>query len=199
MNDVYKFMIAFATAGEFWMNVLHFQNSQTSSSTPEADAGACVTGFVGSCQAALLSVLSVDTTLLGYKCARINNTGGPSYVQPAPSGTTGGLSTPVDNSRVAALFTLDYYNAEGTPPRWRVGKMFLGGVSGTYMVSNSWTTPAITAYKAYLATIEAGFGTSPNNFTTCIWSQKYATAYAGGNWELTPQIAALRRRIQPYL
>jgi hypothetical protein len=198
-NDVHRLVIAFTAGGQFFENVLAFQANVTVSTTPEADSSALIAAFIGTMETPLMACLSVDTTLLAYKAKRLNNTGGPSTILPR-SGVVGTFGTePCSNTRVAAGLSYDYYNVSGTPPRWRVGKQFLGAIGDTAMDSNSWSPTFITAALAYATALGQDASSTPGPWVTGIWSDKYDFFFIGTSWELLPEICALKRRIKPYI
>jgi hypothetical protein len=207
--DVYSLNQVFYTNGEYWENVLHFQDSTASSPTPEANAGALAQAYWTACGTQLMACMSTDTTFVGVKTRRINNTGGPTFIAPAltlsgivSSGSTGAAGANCITPRLAAECLLDYYESHAVKPRWRNGKIYLGGVPETWYQQNAWLAAAagyITFFGVLQGTIAGSFSGGSISATTCIWSKKYTTAYAGGNWELVPVISSLRRRIEPHL
>lgn len=198
MNDIFQLVIAYACAGQYMENVLHYSSSLASSINPESDATSLITAFQGGPYLALIPCVSSDAFFLGMKAKRVNNTGGPSVVAPAVSGAFGTGPAGVMDTRAAAVITGDYYNAMGSKPAWRVARQFIGGVPSTWMVDNVWISDAITAYLAYCTSLESSIGSSPT-FDPIAWSPLYTTAYAILNWELTPNIGSLKRRIKPSL
>lgn len=197
-NDVHQLVIASTAGGQYFENVMHWQSNTASSVDPETDSQDLITAFNATCQAAMLATQSPDVSLLGYKAKRVNNTGGPTAVNPVSAATVGTYTGDMSNSRVAAVYTLDYYNSMAAKPSWRVGRMFVGGVPDPAMDDNSWVSAFITAALAFTATLNTPLS-GTNTWTTGVWSPTYTTFYSGSIWELTPSIGALKRRIDPHL
>lgn len=197
--DVHRLRVALTGAGQFMQNILTFQSTVTNSTTPETDSNALIVAYTSTMLTPLMACLSPDTSLLGMKAERINNTGGPSTIQVPSSSIVGTFTGPIENTRMAALITADYYSADSTPPQWRVGKQFLGGIPKTAQTDNAWLGPFVVAVQAYAAALIADASSTPGPWTNVIWSSKYLKAYTITSWELTPQTAALKRRIKPYL
>lgn len=198
-GDVHEVVIAYEGAGSYFENVQHWQNPTSTSTDPEGDsadiANAWYTTMFPLWQACTAAIIN----FIGIRAKRINNTGGPSAVFPASSLAAGGVVGDIDNTRVAAVITGDYYNSSSSTPHWRVGKQFLGGVPTGFMVDNIWTSTAITAYLAYCAGLHAGLTGASLTWTNVIWSNTYNIAYVPTNWELTPTIGSLAKRVRPHL
>lgn len=200
-NDVHVLAVAYAAAGEFMENVMHFQNVATMiSATPETDSLALATAFQTTLQSLWLACMTPDVQLLGYRARRVNNTGGPSAVVPATSGLVGTVSgSTIDNTRDAAVLYGDYYDSGATKPRWRSTRIFLGGVPSTWMVDNVWITAAVTAYQAVCTALQSPIGSSPQ-FKYGAWSVKEGAFYTpAGAPELSPYMGSLKRRIIPHV
>lgn len=198
--DVFKMEIVYTAGGEYMENVIHYVSSLTGSTHPQTNAAALVQAFQSTVQASLLACWQADVTLLGYRANRINNGGGASAVLVAPAGTIGtdsGTSL-MATSRTAALLENDYYDAAATPPRWRQGRIFMGGVPGTWFIEGVWVSDARTAYLAFLSALTTTLGSSPN-FNVGVWSRLRSTLYVNGSWELSNRIGHQKRRTKPSL
>jgi hypothetical protein len=198
--DVFKMQIVYTAGGEFMESVLHFLSSLTGSTHPQTDALALCEQFSTAVQAKLLACWYTDVTLLGYRASRINNGGGASAVLPQPVGTvgtySGSLGTPT--TRQAALIELDYYDTMATKPRWRQGRIFMGGVPQAFWDDDMWTSDAVTAYTAFATFLNTLIGSSPN-FQYGIWSRKNTTLWTNTGLELSGRMGHLKRRTRPSL
>lgn len=211
MNDVYQLNIAYQMDGEFMENVLHYQDTASGVSTnPEAQAGALVSAFQTSVQAAMLGCLPTTLQVLGYRARRVNNTGGPTYVLPTPAlfgtaGIAGCVST-----RLCALLTLDYYESH-TPfnpathrgPSWRHGSIYLP-IPNTWYVDNQFIAGVGGNYNTFINSltfaITSTFGSGTITAQNGVWSKKYSTFYTStAIWELQPTAASVKKRILPHL
>jgi hypothetical protein len=167
------------------------------STTPEADAKLVAQGFITNVLPAFTAATTSDTQFLGVRAQRINNTGGPSYAYALGTSTQGLLPVKVDNSRVAAVLIGDYYNSPAPQPKWRSGKIFVGGVPTNGMVENSWTIAQANLLLAIGTALATNFGSSPvGPFDNGIWSPLYNTFFSV-LWELSPNIGSLKRRLKP--
>lgn len=198
--DVFKMAMVYTAGGQYMESILHFLSSATNSTTPQADALALCSQFSGVAQTSLLNCWYSDVTLLGWRAARINNGGGPSAVLPAAAGTIGtyGTGPGMPTSRQCALIENDYYYAAGTPPRWRQGRIYMGGVPGAFWSNDQWTSAAITNYLAFMAYLNTSIGTTPL-FNYGTWSKKNSTIYSGGDQELSAFMGYQKRRTRPSL
>jgi hypothetical protein len=199
-SDVYQLNVVYAGGAQYMECVLHFLSSLASSPAPDSDAVALGLAFRAAVETSLLGCWNGDISLLGYKAHRINNGGGPTMVIPAPAGTVGtaGLFHGMATSRQAALIENDYYDTNGTPPTWRQGRIFLGGVPGDFWNEDVWTSTAIAAYQLFMTALKATIGTAPT-FTNGTWSAKYSTIWAGGDLELSGRMGHIKRRTAPSL
>src|SRR4051812_858316 len=91
--DVYQLILQGDIGGEFFENVMNFESSVTGSTQPLQMANNLVAGWILAAENDFAACLPNDTLITGYKCKRINNTGGPTYMAP---------QTPVSGGRPAA-------------------------------------------------------------------------------------------------
>lgn len=198
--DVYLLKVAYAAAGEFMENVLAYEASVTGSTTPEADALELCTGWESTVLPTLLPLWAPETVLLGLRASRVNNTGGPSAVLLGNGSQVGTGPAGLDDTRTAAVFSFDYYDTLAATPRWRTGRLFMGGVYEGAMKDNLWSATYITNATTFVGALAGPVG-SPVNFNSGIWSRKHKQiqGVATPNWELSPAIGGLKRRIMPHV
>lgn len=200
-NDVFKLEIVYTAAGEFMECVLHFYSGLASSPTPQPDALALITGFQSLFESALLNCWSSDVALIGYRAVRVNNGGGSTAVVPSPAGTIGTAGVfagVVSTTRQAALIETDYYDTAAVKPRYRQGRIYLGGVPNGYWGDNMWSGPAVTAYTAFASLLAGIMATTPT-FQYGIWSKKNSICWIGGDAELSNKMGHIVKRTRPRL
>jgi hypothetical protein len=200
-GDVHQLNFAYTAGGSFMESVMFFQQSAASSPTPEADSFDLTQGFNINVLPVLLPLWGDDVVYLGVRAKRVNNTGGPSVVVPAASGTVGTGTGSSTNERTAALFTTDYYNTPSAHPRWRVGRMFLGGYFIGAFTEGRWQTTFLTPANALTTLLNTGFMGTAISWTSGVWSRKYTTFFPTlpTGWELSPVVGALSRRQKPHI
>lgn len=193
--DVYQLAIFGAVANEYVLNVLHFQSSLTSSPTPDLDAAGLITAWQTAAEAAYLACLSQDYTLGGYQAKRINNTGGPTYIQTPP----GLVGTIADNSVVSgagAVLTAPYYQSSGTKPQWRTSRIFIPGIPATGVVKNQLQALLTTPLSAFATILNSPLGSMPT-YTYGVWSKVTSQWYDITTLRTSAHIGTLRRRYKP--
>lgn len=151
-NDVYQLQLLWDMAGEFAENVIHLEANRANSITPDVDAGEATQGFIANVQALLLDAVPDTVTLLGYKCKRINNGGGPTITNPATAaiGTRTGDLLP---SNVAPCLSVPI----STGTRFVNAKFFLPGAINSDLVKNVIQAGLEAAMIAFMESLQSGF------------------------------------------
>lgn len=199
-SDVFQMSIVYTAGGQYMESVTHFLSSLTDSTHPQADALSLATAWHSSVESDMLGCWYSDVTLLGYRSKRVNNGGGASAVLIAPAGTVGtyGSGPGMPTSRQCALLEMDYYDNLATLPRWRQGRICMGGVPSPFWADDVWTTDARNAYSAFITAFNVTLGSSPN-FRIGIWSRKNSQLWGPTGWELSGRMGYLKRRTKPTL
>lgn len=203
-HDVYQLEIFYALERQVAQNVLHFSNNDSlssPSSTPADDALDCIATFIASCEPNLLDCLTDDTQLTGYRCKRINRTGGPSVVQ--QSSSVGVLGVAGTISGVGPCMTFSYYDQLSTSergPAWRAGRIFLPGVGAGQMDNNAWVDTYITYVNNFSNVLRAvNVGPATLHWQFCLWSRTQ-TAYAfPSSYTLSLKPGIQNRRMKPVI
>lgn len=193
--DVYQLNVIGAVAEEYVENILHFQTNTASSSTPAADALAVIVAWRAAIEANYVGMLASDYMLGGYKCKRINNTGGPTAVAPTTGivGTIGAASTV---SGAGPLITATYYDAAAVKPRWRDGRIFIPGSPIGGCIGNQWQAIVTTPVLAFNAILINAFGgaLAPQYG---IWTKHTGLFKIPVSLQLSAKVGTQRRRYVP--
>lgn len=197
--DVYELEIIGETAGEYNECIPAFQGAAANSTTPLTDAAALIAAFVATWQVNWLACLAQDYSLAGYKCRRVNNTGGPNATTVSPPATTGGVVGTSCPQQTAQLFTGSYFNAGGAPARWRVGRINLPSVPESGYTAPAYTDAQIILQNVLLAQMNATLGSSPAGpFTMGVWSRKQ-TKFFSAMWDVSLLVGTIKKRLHPAL
>jgi len=194
-NDTYQLNVIAAVADEYCENILHFQTSASSSSTPAADALAVITQFRAAIEPLWTACLSTDWQLGGYKCKRINNTGGPTAIAPV-AGVVGGYGTGSVASGIGPLITATYYDAAAVKPRWRDGRIFMTGAPAGSCVGNVWQAAMIAAINNLTAIMIAPLGGALTP-QYVVWTKHTGLAKIPVSMQLSAKVGTQRRRYVP--
>lgn len=124
-SDIYALQLYFAVAQQPAMIVWHFRNKETEvASSPDNDCRAIITSMVSTIEPALLGCIPESVTLNGYKCRRVNNSGGMTVSLPrSQAGTRTGTFS---SSAIGPCLIWGYQKAGGG---WAAGRTFLPGCS----------------------------------------------------------------------
>lgn len=140
-RDVYSLGIFYAIGPQPGMNVLHFAEDTEESENPDVNAQGCIAGFMEEIEEAWLATIPADTRILGYKCRRVNNGGGPGISQPRP-GVTGTRTGVFSVSGIGPVHVWSYQKLAGG---WAAGRTFVPGVSEDDVNENQFDDNLITA------------------------------------------------------
>lgn len=120
----YRLSISYNTAGQFAMNVLHYEFEDSGFVTSSQAADALNNAFDTHCSAALKDALSVHTQILSYKSRLVSAAGGFEAVK---LGVVGDIGTRTGDLSASGLAPLIRFITLGVPPKQ--GRMFLPGIS----------------------------------------------------------------------
>lgn len=133
--DVYSLQIHYNIAGQYGMNVFHFQSNIDSGDNPDGIAKFLIQSWKGNLETPWLLCVPSDVALIGYKAKRVNSGGGPTVIQPQ-SGSNGDRAGHISTSGIGPCFIWGYNTGLG---RWRAGRTFLPGVSESDIQENSFS------------------------------------------------------------
>jgi hypothetical protein len=200
--DVFQLNIVSDMGGEYAEQVLHLQCAVDGGTIdPLILAGFVVAGWRTSLEASYLACFAADFTLQGYKCKRINPTGGPTY--PKVVGTVGTVSGVSQSSALGACLLISYMDT--TTSKYRTGRSFMPSCPLDFIEENSLST----TYKGFLDTLtnnmEAPLVLSDgSSWNIGVWSKKRlhfypSTSDAPPNWYYSGKAGVQRRRLRPSL
>lgn len=190
-RDTYRLVIGGVSGGEFWESVQHFESGVTNSTDPLTDASNCVTMWRDNLENSFLDCVPSAVTIVGYKCARVNNGGGPTFM--APVGPLSGARTgTLANSCLGPCLVSPFDNTV----RWSAGKWFLPGVTQTDLTSNHFSS-ALLALVATFATALANTYTEGTTWDFCIYSKKLSAPIIPFDIEISLKAGVQKRRLTP--
>jgi hypothetical protein len=196
--DVHQLNIIADVGGEYCENVLHFNGANANSVDPEGDSEGLITAWQTTFEDAWLAMCPSDYSLAGYKAKRVNNTGGPSYVQPVIVDTPGTLPTATFVGSCGPLIIANYYDSMALIPRWRVTRIFVPGAAIGGLVDDEWQAPYPAQIAAFMGLL-IGPPVGANEWQYCAWSRTHETFYILVGMELSFLIGTQRRRLHPVL
>lgn len=193
-NDVYQLIIAGNAEQQFWESVLHFQSGTANSSTPLTVANKLILAFEGAVQDTLLDCMGTDANITGYKSKRVNNTGGPQFLNPttpAP-GTFGSTCSIASVSGVV----LSYYT-QGT--KTRSGRWFLPGMPTAAYDNGVFTNAFHSAVAALISNLTGTITNGGETFNFGVWADKTKTFFAPTLVRQSGHLGTQRRRLLPLM
>lgn len=204
IGDIFELQVIGNCGGQYVENVLHFLGAQTNSTTPGTDANQVINDFIATVQGPYLACMANDYILGGYKCRRVNNTGGPGASQ-----VNGGIGTRTKASQVqssGAVITGDWYDpthinkAPKGPGKWSVSKIFMPGAAQGDIVDGAVQAGYATALGTFIGALSAGIGSGPvGPETYIVWSRKQMTGYTVTGLEVALLTGTQRKRLRPVI
>lgn len=192
-NDVYQLIVGGNVARQQVENVLHFEQAVVADPDPQIRAQNCVEAFVANWQAAWVACLPLNYLLQGFKCKRINNGGGPTYVAIAVGGTAGTWASNANESVVSPVIVVPY--SDGV--RWHAGRVFLPGVGDSAIDDGVYDPVFITTVIALQTLMLAPSTSGGDSFEYAIWSPKNHVSYIPHTMHLSLKPGVQRRRLVP--
>lgn len=198
-NDVFLLRLNYVDTADRMTCVLAYQSSASSSTDPEGDATKLANAWDTANRAAWLACFPVSTQYTSVSARRVNDLGGPSFYGPVGVGVVGSaLADQKVDAAIAALLTCPYNDSDvGGPSKYRVGRVFVGCVPFNFLVDNSWSSAAISAYSALATALSTPVTTSGPTFTPVVWSRLREQYTPAVTYTFQPTIAALRKRQFP--
>lgn len=193
-NDVYQLNIIGNAEGQLWESVIHFQSGVANASNPLNAANHLILAFQGTPQTALADCMGDDTSITGYKAKRVNNTGGPQFLNPTSpvAGNFGGTCSIASASGVI----LSYYT-QGT--KTRSGRWFLPALPTAAYDDGVFTPTYKTNVAALITAIAATLSNGGDTFNFGVWAQKTTTFFLPSLVKLSGHLGTQRRRLTPVM
>lgn len=193
-DDVYELRVYLESAGgERWQNVLHFKADGTPDTVdPFAVAHELLTAFSESAVPQMLPCMAADASITALSCRKANNGGGPTNTLIInEAGTTEGTV-----GTVAAAANICMIPATG-PYQRKEGHIYLAGFPSTFLVADSWTSAAITAFNNFWAVLQDGLSTTGVTWFNCIVTATSDAITDIADYVLRAKITPKKRRLRP--
>lgn len=172
MLDIYQLNVISEAAGQIGENVFHYlQQSGSTSTNPGATAESLILSWISHVQNYYIPLLPSDATLIGYKCKRLNNGGGPTAMNPTNVSGTGGGTCSV--TVAGACLIWPYTN--GT--RYFAGRTFIPfGFDGAW--ANNEPDPSFSSdLNTFITQITTALVVTAINYLLEIYSRKLKTTF----------------------
>lgn len=144
-EDVLQLQVLGATAGQPVANFFHYKSSVEEAETnPLKESQAFIEAWDTKLRVLYLAMLPDDYVLHGYKCRRVNNTGGPTAAKPVADNGTRGENAIA--SGTGPLIVGSFY----TGTKWKTSRCFVPGVAVGDLVGNAFDAALITAVEAFI-------------------------------------------------
>lgn len=193
-NDTYQLNVLTSASGQFAENVLHYSKATSAPDTdPFTIAKSIITQWQSHAENDFLACIPNDSNLIGFKCKRINNGGGPTAVVPDGANGTFGGSTIITSSAACLLFA--YSN--GT--RFFAGRLFLPFLGDGAYAGNEPQTGYETAVGVFNTVLGTALTVSGVAYSQVIWSRKHVTAYTITGREISLKVGTQRKRLVPIM
>lgn len=198
-NDVFEAQIVGACAGEPAECVVHWELNSTEGNSPTTATTALANLLASSFNPVWLPCLPDDYILFGYKCRRVNNTGGPTSAKPT-AGSPGSRGASSVSSGQGPVIVWNYVDTVAMPNRWRTGRTFLPGIAEGDLSGNVLLPALVTAVEALIAFMAAGMiEMGGRTWTHVLWSRKNLVAIPPNAGVVSGVIGTQRRRLHPAL
>ena len=193
-QDVFQIRVISQAAGQIAENVFNYQ---ALTGTPVTDPATTAESIIGQwqahCESDFLAVLPNDATLIGYKCKRINNGGGPNAM--VPMGSAGmGTGATIDTSTGPCLL-FSYSNGV----RYFSGRSFVPFLQEGAYLGNEIQAGYQTLVGAFLSDLAIHLAISAINYALVVWSRKHATSFTVQGQDISIKPGTQRRRLVPIM
>lgn len=191
--DVYMIVVAGNLCGQPVENVLHYRSTGTAVPNPQVIAADVASAWDATVQPNFVACLPDNYTLVGWKCKRINNGGGPTVVRFPAGPVVGTRPSSANDSAVGPLIVISYSNGV----RFFAGRIFLPGIGDADIDNNQMVAALLTALDTLNATLTANLVGASDNYDFVVWSPTHANSF--DILALTPstKIGVQRRRLVP--
>lgn len=193
--DCYDLEIYWGAYGENMQNSLHFREIDVEDDPdPDNRADEIITGFKATIEAALLLCVCDEVDLIGYKCKRINNGGGPSVSSPSPN--TGGRTGPLSDTGMGPCVIWGYTDLT----QWRTGRTFIPGCAQLDLTGNAFNQFLIEALHDWIVLMLAVPTITENthNYEFIIWRRTDEATSAVHTGGVSGKPGVQRRRLVPH-
>jgi len=193
-NDVYQIDVLGVVDGQPWAIVLHYESTVANTTNPLLAATHLVTAFRGDVEDDLTTLLADNCTITGYKAKRVNNTGGPQYLNPITP-VSGGFGATCDVPSISGV-VLSYYVAGG---KTRSGRIFLPGLPNTAYITGAFQAGFKSSVDAFIAALNSTITSGGDTFQFGIWAAASTTFHLGSPIALSGHLGTQRRRLLPVM
>lgn len=191
--DVYQLIIGGTLCGQPVENVLHYQDTATADPNPQTKAAHLEAGWSAAMLAAWLNVCPSNYDLIGYKCKRVNNGGGPNVTLIEAPGSVGSEPSAANDSCVGPVIIASYTDTV----RWFAGRIFLPGI-GDGEIDNNVFGPAVLANLAVINGLwSTPIANGGDTFNFVIWSPTKNDAFVPVAFTVSNRVGTQRRRLVP--
>jgi hypothetical protein len=200
-NDIHELTIVASVADQFVENVLHFQNNVAASTQPGTDSASLIAAFQADVEPTWLACLADDYGLQGYRCKRVNNSGGPSVIVPR-SGVPGSFGTnSVTSGQGACIISSYKYIPSIGSDKYRTGRIFMPAIAESAIEENELQPGFITALQALCDLLAAELADGLESTYGVYSRQTLSTVpfYVPDVIYPSSHIATQRRRLRPVL
>jgi len=191
VNDCYALQLFFAMPKQPAECIIHYRDELLGSANPQSDANDLLAQWQIANGALFMACVPDSVTLIGIKCKRVNNTGGPN-VQ-VPLNVAGGRAGEMSTTGIAPVLTYPYTNGA----RWFAGRIFLPGVSEDDIAENVYDPALVVALDAYKDASILGFVGATRTWSPCIWSPTHSTWYGINTVSISGKPGIQNRRMKP--
>lgn len=197
MSAYYQLIISGRCAGQLIQNVIHYNCSESGTSTAFERARALIDAWVAGVQTDWLAPLATDFELTSLKCKKVSGVGGPTAIAVYPTGTAPGTGDSVcgDTANAALLEFPVFLNGKNV-----TGKIFHAPIPKTMITDNTLNATVVTQETTLLTTLGATITLAGALGTADHVIYHRATqvgAIPMGN-QVSPLIGTQRRRLHPF-
>lgn len=197
-NDVYQLNVIGVVGPQYCENVLHWDAVTAAGMNAQTFAQDLINTWISSVQASFVACLPTDYKIHGYRCRRLNNTGGIAYqkaITPV-AGTRSGSSTA---SGIGPVLLAPYYDSAATHPKWRTGRLFFPGVASGDLTSDVFLGTLLTAINTFGTALLSGLSGAQSIYNFTVWSRKETHSYIPSTLEISLKVGTQRRRYTPVI
>lgn len=144
-RDIFQLNIHYAIGPQPGMNVFHFAGDPTPTDNPDVAAQALIAGWIATMNTNWLALLSEHVLVIGYKCKRVNNGGGPGITEPVTA-TAGTRPGEFSAGAIGPCLIWSYQKLAGG---WAAGRTFVPGVPDTDLDLNVFSDSLLVACETF--------------------------------------------------
>jgi hypothetical protein len=177
--------------GNYWENVLHFNNNEGAITTPYGAALDLVQSFQGTVLTHYLNLLGTDVKVNILSAKKLDGTGGPTAFAQANSSGTGSTTS------VSPAYAADLQVIPGGLKN-RPGHQFISGIPNAALVGSVYQSAFETAATGYMAALLAFTTTTGGNgIEYGTYTKSTKTVTNATNMLLNVKVTALNKRTLP--